>query len=112
LRTAFFLADFFFDVVFPDLDPAGPVADTPLPESVPDFDFTAAELAEDRASRRETQPSMFLCRSRATARASSGTFLVIVEPAATKALGSISTGETRFTLQPMNAPSPIVVRVF
>ena len=55
------------------------------------------------ARRRSTQPSMFLCFSRATASATAGTSLVMVEPAATKASSAIRSGATRFALQPMKA---------
>jgi len=65
-----------------------------------------------RPSLRATQPSMLRWRSRAMARASVGTLFVMVEPAAMKAWGAISTGETRFALQPTKAWSPIVLRVF
>ena len=53
-----------------------------------------------------------LCRSRAMARESGGTSSVMVLPAAVYAPSPMVTGATRLVLQPINAPSPMVVRNF
>jgi hypothetical protein len=52
---------------------------------------------------------LLTCRERAIASAFSGTSSVTVEPAATKASFPTLTGATRFTPQPINAPSFIIV---
>ena len=60
--------------------------------------------ASCRLLRRAPQPSRFRWRPVDTAMASVGTVFVTVVPAATNAPGSISTGATRFALQPIRAP--------
>ena len=55
---------------------------------------------------------MLLCLALETPRASLGTFLVMVEPAATKAFSPTVTGATRLALQPIKAPSSMLVRYF
>ena len=56
-----------------------------------------------------TQLSIFVCLALATERALSGTFSVIVLPAAVKAFSPIVTGAIRFVLQPIKAPSLTIV---
>jgi short-subunit dehydrogenase len=55
---------------------------------------------------------LLTCRPRPKARMPSGTFSVIAEPAATKALSPTETGATSTALEPMKAFAPITVRCF
>ena len=55
------------------------------------------------------QPGNVSWRPRATVSSPSGAFLVITEPAPMVASAPMVTGATSDALEPMNAPSPIVV---
>src|SRR5580704_4784644 len=74
-----------------------------------DLGFLACANSLRRAA---AHPGLFAWRPRAMARASAGTFSVMVDPAATYAPRPMRTGATRAVSLPMKTPSPIVVGCF
>ena len=112
-------ADFFFDPFFALRFPADRFA-LPFfaagfapPVSRPSaFAAVATGFGAARPSLRARQPSMLRYFARATLSESTGVSRLIVDPAARNVRSPISTGATRLTLQPMNAPSPTTVSCF
>src|SRR5688500_15152302 len=64
------------------------------------------------AFRRFAYPSTTRCSARSTARAPSGTSLVMAEPAPVTASRPTRIGATNIVSEPMNARSPMMVRCF